>query len=115
MPINKRIFCDIFTLFNNRHYESKRVVTAIIHPLPFILPFSDLGFDMKQSTLGIFCYHLGRDFGSLSSSERVFFKSLDFYGFNSLKVMLFMESIPKKSCFWGGDESMYFCTILTME
>lgn len=51
----------MFTLFNNRHYESKRVVTAIIHPLPFILPFSDLGFDMKQSTLGIFCYHLGRD------------------------------------------------------
>ena len=27
-------------------------------------------------------------------SKLVFLKSLDFYGFNSLKVMLFMELIP---------------------
>ena len=32
-------------------------------------------------------------------SKLVFLKSLDFYGINSLKVMLFMESIPKKCCF----------------
>lgn len=32
-------------------------------------------------------------------SKLVFLKSLDFYGINSLKVMLFKESIPKKCCF----------------
>ena len=30
----------------------------------------------------------------------LFLKSLDFYGINSLKVMLFMDLIPKKYCFF---------------
>lgn len=33
-------------------------------------------------------------------SKLVFLKSLDFYGINSLKVVLFTESIPKKCCFF---------------